>query len=356
MRETLAEIVRLQLEFSPQNTPAMERRGILVRRTLPLQLRALGQKLRDPLGIYGADADAEGRDGTGTKTYIPWTRWYNKVKAPSAQDGWYIVYLFHADGSGVSLCLIHGSTDDGVPKPEKEIQYLMDWAGKVVGQEFRNDSQIRRGISLGSVGYGSAYERTTLFSKFYPAGAIPGDSTLEADLVRFLGPLQKLYYALDHGLQPGTASPDLRDLEAEIDKVVSPLKPPAKGQGRGLPGPLRKAVELHAMGMAREWLDDHKFKYEDVSAKESCDFRATRDGQEWVVEVKGTTGGSESILITRSEVALHLSRHPQNILIVVSGIELDESNGRTSGGTIQVHNPWHLDESRLAPICFEYRL
>jgi hypothetical protein len=89
-----------------------------------------------------------------------------------------------------------------------------------------------------------------------------------------------------------------------------------KGQGRGLTGPERKLVENAPMQQARQWLEAEKFGFEDVSKAESCDFRAQRHGEEWVIEVKGTIEGPESVLLTPKEVALHRDRHPRNALLM----------------------------------------
>lgn len=360
MHDTLEEIVELQKQYSAKNSPAMARRGVLIRQVLRDELRGMSTKLRAALRPYGDDADAEGRDGTGTKSHVPWTRWFSASRSPSAQLGWYVVYLVHPDGSGVSLCLSHGSTEtvDGnwVQRRDEEVEYLMTWASQVVGNEFVGDSKVRRGISLGNVGYSEAYERTTVFSKFYAAGQVPTDANLEADLLRFMIPLKKLYEAQEKGTAPGAKSPDLIDLQAEIEKVITPLKPLLpKGQGRGLTAPLRKAVEMHAMALAEQWLKDNGFEYKNVSATHSCDYTATRGGEEYVIEVKGTTGGAGSILLTRNEVALHTSRYPKNVLIIVHEIELDHTTARTSKGELIAEFPWKLDEERLQPICYEYR-
>src|SRR5262245_33203446 len=88
----------------------MERRGILIRRTLPEDLESQGLALRAALGKYGVDAKAEGKDNQGQMSRIPWVRWFSNSRSPSATSGWYVVYLFHPDASGVSLCLSHGST------------------------------------------------------------------------------------------------------------------------------------------------------------------------------------------------------------------------------------------------------
>ena len=131
----------------------------------------------------------------------------------------------------------------------------------------------------------------------------------------------------------------------------------AKGQGRGLTGPERKLVENAAMRQAGRWLKAEGFKFKDVSAVESCDFRAQRNGEEWVIEVKGTIGGPESVLLTANEVALHRSSHPRNALLIVHGIELSEDGSKVShAGDLVAIAPWAVDEDRLKPLNYEYRL
>jgi hypothetical protein len=109
------------------------------------------------------------------------------------------------------------------------------------------------------------------------------------------------------------------------------------------------------MGRAKEWLRAEGFSFRDVSANDCCDFRAQKHGEDWVVEVKGTTGGPGSILLTRNEVVLHRQAHPRNLLLIVHGIELDVVTTRVSGGELLAVSPWQLEEERLSPICYEYR-
>ena len=360
MRETLQYIVSLQKDYSSANTPAMRQRGTYVRHVLPGEFKRIESRLRDAMAPYGDDAEVQGKDNMGQMARIPWVRWYSKARSPSATNGWYVVYLFHPDGTGVSLCLSHGSTQldkgDLVSRSDAEVSELMGWASNVLGKEFTDDDAVRQGISLGEFDLAIAYERTTLFSKFYPTGAIPSDDDLEADLVRFMRPLAKLYEAKEKGMQPGAASPDLIDLRDAIERITAPLKAPPKGQGRGLSGPVRKLIEYEAMRRARQWMKEQLFEFQDVSATESCDFRARRSGQEWVIEVKGTTGGPTSVLLTRNEVNLHRNSYPRNALLVVHGLSVSEDGTKVAGGELAVFCPWEVEEERLAPICYEYRL
>lgn len=111
------------------------------------------------------------------------------------------------------------------------------------------------------------------------------------------------------------------------------------------------------MARAQTWLSDNGYTgIKDVSAKASCDFEAQKDGRRHVVEVKGTTGGRDSILITKNEVALHQRAHPDNLLIVVSDIELLEMRSKAAGGTVSVMENWQLDEASLTPLAYRCAL
>jgi hypothetical protein len=342
----------------------MVERGLLIRHTLPDELRLNGARLRRAMGKIGDDTDAEGRDHTGQRSRIPWVRWHSKSRSPSATQGWYVVYLFHPDGSGVSLCLSHGSTTfeqgDYVNRSPAEAAELVAWASHVLKDEFAADGRVRRGVTLGKFPLAIGYQNTTVFSKFYAGGAMPRDNALLADLVRFVRPLARLYRAFDHGVQPGMPSPEVREVRRAMEEATaSPARRGRRkgvGQGRGLSPEARKAVELYAMARACEWLAARGFEFTDVSSRDCCDFRAKRGDEEWVIEVKGTTGGLGTVMLTPNEVELHRNSHPRNALLVVHGITLSDSGTRAGGGELLELSPWQLEEERLQAVGYEYRL
>lgn len=360
MRETLSKIIGLQQSYSSANTPEMRARGVLVRDTLPEQILNWRAPVSEALDGFGTDLDAGGRDGTGRKALIPWARLFSRRMSPSPQNGWYVVFLFHPDASGVSLCLSHGSTtfDNGEfkQKSDDEVSKLMTWAASVLAPHTPKDERIADGVRLGSHDLAEAYQRTTVYSKFYPAGALPSDSAILEDLQVFSRLLAVLYSAQEAGLEPGQPGPEVVDLLAQAQQLAAPLAPSGKGQGRTLNAAARKAIELRAMELARYWLEDNGFTFDNVSATHSCDYLATRSSQEWVVEVKGTTGAPSSILLTRNEVRLHKERYPKNVLLVVHGIHLAADGYSTSGGTLIAFEPWDIEDERLVPTCYEYRL
>jgi hypothetical protein len=75
----------------------------------------------------------------------------------------------------------------------------------------------------------------------------------------------------------------------------------------------------------------------------------------WHVEVKGTTGEGNEVLLTPNEVEHAHVQYPHVALVVVSHISLtDEPEPVASGGRLQAVDPWKLDADQLEPIGYSY--
>src|SRR5689334_21713885 len=105
MKVLIEEVLRLQPEWTHLNTPAMQRRGQLIRREIRDWLAGRKDQISRRMGRSGRDVEVEGRDGTGSKSEIPWVRFYSEARSPKAHQGWYCVYLFSATGANGYLCL-----------------------------------------------------------------------------------------------------------------------------------------------------------------------------------------------------------------------------------------------------------
>lgn len=145
--------------------------------------------------------------------------------------------------------------------------------------------------------------------------------------------------------------------DEDLISVTRPLRRGRK-QGRGLTSEERRAVELRAMAVVRRHLEKTWGQVEDVSANHSCDFICYSDDCELFVEVKGTTGAGESVIVTRNEVALARAKSPNTLLAVVSAIQLDKavSPPIASAGELIVVHPWRIDDDDLDPLAFDYQV
>lgn len=125
------------------------------------------------------------------------------------------------------------------------------------------------------------------------------------------------------------------------------------GQGFDLNSEQRRAVELRAMLIARLYLEGDVWTVADTSAHAPYDFYCRKGAAQLFVEVKGTTSSGSSIVLTRNEVAHHQLVYPNNALILVSDIKLDQT-GRASMGIPKAICPWSIQESSLTVIPYPY--
>lgn len=129
-------------------------------------------------------------------------------------------------------------------------------------------------------------------------------------------------------------------------------------QGFGLTAAEKKVIELYAVKLAIEHLSMLGYtKIEDVGDQESFDLRAISPDNQICVEVKGSTGSANSVVLTKNEVDFQKKAYPLNGLFVVSNIELiREENVFAQGGKIEFLSPWLIAESSLKVISYEYQV
>jgi MrcB-like, N-terminal domain/Domain of unknown function (DUF3883) len=279
------------------------------------------------------------------------------IALPSAQRGWYCVYLFDAAGTGVYLELGHGSTTftegEYRPRPPEELARLVGWGRQVLAPVIQSNPQLGQPMVLQGGELGDAYERSVVLVKWYPVDSLPSDEVLFDDAVVFAEYLKRIYDAQALGLAPATPPPEVLEVE-----TVAAGQPERRGisQGFGLSTAERRVVEMHAMRLAKEHLESLQWRARDVSTTRPYDFECKRASEEMIVEVKGTTSTGEQIVLTKNEVAVHRARHPNNALIVVHSITLTRTPDTPSaeGGTLFMLSPWEIVESQLQPLAFQY--
>ena len=212
--ELIPKVFELQKAWSGKNTPEMQRRGTLIRRLVPAAIRALlpGE------GTLPFTPSIEGGDGVGRKARVPWVRIYSDTHSPSATNGWYVVLLFAAGGSGAYLALASGTSEyvQGYLKerPHQWMQQRIEWARETLADN--DTSGFTKAIQLGDPGgLGSRYERGTVVAYHFPADKEVDDDQFEGVLSRLLYLLGELY---THG-EPI----DEEEVPAEVDDSAGGL-------------------------------------------------------------------------------------------------------------------------------------
>lgn len=194
LSEVFERVLTLQGNYSSANTDDMKERGDLVRNEARELLTGVVQDIKE----LDYELEVLGRDGTGRKTRVPWIRVYDRVQSPRATEGWYLVYLFAADGSAVYLSLNQGTTDfDGSDYARKDDEFI---AKRV--ESARQTLSISGQLSTlepmdlaDPGGLGEGYEKANVVSRKYLAGEVPKDQNLEEDLREMVAMLVKIYDA-----------------------------------------------------------------------------------------------------------------------------------------------------------------
>lgn len=148
---------------------------------------------------------------------------------------------------------------------------------------------------------------------------------------------------------------DAADFEGPDD--INGRKQKSRGQGSGLNAEERKAVEMRAMLLAQQHLERQGYRVTDVSLdRRSFDLLASRDGMDLYVEVKGTTGSGDAVIMTGNEVQLLRLKHPETALIVVADIVLEKTMvpPAASSGRLTDYRAINLDDNMLT--ATEYRV
>lgn len=153
--------------------------------------------------------------------------------------------------------------------------------------------------------------------------------------------------AVDGGEQP--------EIEDAVDAVAGVSR--GRGFSQRLNAADRKAIEARAMELAAAYFEGLGYTVDDVSASQPYDLRCTRAEARIDVEVKGTTTGGSTILLTANEVQHALATSPQTALAIARGIVLHgagTANPHATGGILDVYQPWRPLDTDLKAIGYTY--
>lgn len=356
MIETLRRICELQQAYTSHNSEAMRERGHLIRRTLPDILRAMQPELAAELGPFGEGFKVGASDGIGRKTEAPWVRVFDRRMSPRPTDGFYVVIHFSADGSAMFVTVGCGSTvwanGDLRSISDKELRQRTDWARAIVTDVFGGLEPFTDAIELGAKApLPRTFEKATVMARKIAVGDL--DAVVITDLLlQATRRLRELYEAQGRGQDLSVADV----IELQLEALSRPQRQAGGlGQGFGLSGPERRAIELRAMDVAEDWLKAEGYKVKNTSRNSAFDFLATKAGTSVKVEVKGTTSDSaQSIFMTRNEVELHRRETGATALMIVSRIRLDRRSNppKASGGELVAEIGWDIESWELAPMAF----
>ncbi len=147
------------------------------------------------LSVYTSD----GSSGNGRWVKVPWVSAFHKSVTVTAQRGYYVVYLFAEDMSGLYISLNQGWTDFedkyGRSEGRKQIRRSALALRALVGPHLRR--LVADEIDLARKGrLALGYMAGHVCGAYYPASCIPSEEELRADLVEILSLYNRLVAVL----------------------------------------------------------------------------------------------------------------------------------------------------------------
>lgn len=119
---------------------------------------------------------------------------------------------------------------------------------------------------------------------------------------------------------------------------------------------LKKAIEMQAVRQAMAHYEAAGYMVTNVGAFESYDLKAVRGDEERHVEVKGSQGYVQKVILTRNEVT-HVNAFRRTDLVVVADIEWErhvDGSITTDDGILSVYPDWRPSPENLMPLSYEY--
>jgi len=130
-------------------------------------------------------------------------------------------------------------------------------------------------------------------------------------------------------------------------------------QVRRLDVQTKLAIEKRAITVASAWCRKQGWSgVKNVSANHSWDLEVMdRVGAIRFIEVKGTTGGPESVEVTKAEVDWASRHGDTHSLVIVHDILVSADGGKpaASGGVVMAYDPWAPQESELLAQRFTWQ-
>ncbi|MGW6173691.1 protein NO VEIN domain-containing protein [Arthrobacter sp. NPDC055138] len=121
---------------------------------------------------------------------------------------------------------------------------------------------------------------------------------------------------------------------------------------------MKKAIEMQAVRQAIVHYEAAGYTVEDVGAYRSYDLEAVRGDEVRHVEVKGSQGHVQKVILTRNEVT-HANEFGRTDLVVVAEIEWErhkDGSIATDDGLMSVYPDWRPSLENLLPLSYEYFL
>lgn len=244
--------------------------------------KELPELFHDKAGIPRSKYKIQGSIGQGNPAEIPWICVFDLDITKSAQEGFYIVYLFRSDMSGVYLSLNQGWT-----------QYEREYGTKEGRLEIKKNANYSKKLLKGDQGFsyapinlkatkslGKGYELGNICSVYYDSKDIPQEEDLINDLRNLIGVYREL---------KGFVGSDILDIKGQLHEDVF-QEEIQKGKRKQLQVGAIKRKEKKQSSSSISWVRDANIAFTSLdNAKFQCEndtnhqtFISARTGNQFV--------------------------------------------------------------------------
>jgi hypothetical protein len=177
-------------------------------------------------------------------------------------------------------------------------------------------------------------------------------------------PIQFQFEALDFTTQPNNELKEIYSWRPGSKfiptTVADPTRPKQRKTSQGFQRDQAKkdATEARAMEVAKEYYESKGYKVKDCSMQRGLgyDYLCSKTKEVIEVEVKGTTGNLDKVIITRNELNNALNSMNRTDLFIVHSINFEITQEKVNGvnGITHVVKHWKPKKQDLEPLTFNY--
>jgi hypothetical protein len=130
----------------------------------------------------------KGSSGLGNNSRVPWVRVFNEMQSPDPTRGWYVVFLFSADGSKAYISLNLGVTILTRSEIDEQAQFIKG----LLSTELKERKDYLQNINLSDPRLGAQYEKGNIAAFEIPVKGNVNDAEITEWLKWLLSLLEKL--------------------------------------------------------------------------------------------------------------------------------------------------------------------
>ncbi|MGW5265706.1 MrcB family domain-containing protein [Microbispora sp. NPDC004025] len=234
----------------------------------------------------------EWRQGAGATS--PWIAVFNPDETETARRGMYVVYLFAADLSTVTLSLNQGVTEIGQQLGRPRARQALKAQAAAIRDAFAPEAieDLSAAIDLRTnAPLPVDYEYGNIVARIYELATLPDETAMIADLQRFIQLYDLALEVREEGVQQGNPAIVTPARRKPVKKKPAVFKPKNDGEYRQL----IKAREIYESRkhetLVNDYVDFLEARKFVVASPHPRDLTAEKNGRHWLIEAKVIRAG-----------------------------------------------------------------